>query len=85
MWAILCQRRVSEQTHPRQKQSGSPGPPPKTSEDVRKFMRFAGFYRKFIKDFSKIARFKILLFQKPLGDTRNEEIHNITLIPCSKS
>lgn len=31
-------------------------PRPSTPEDVRKFLGFAGYYRKFIKDFSKIAR-----------------------------
>lgn len=29
---------------------------PKSSEEVRKFLGFAGYYRKFIKDFAKIAR-----------------------------
>jgi hypothetical protein len=30
-------------------------PTPKTPEDVRRFLGFAGYYRKFVKDFSKIA------------------------------
>lgn len=29
---------------------------PSNAEDVRKFLGFAGYYRKFIKDFAKIAR-----------------------------
>lgn len=31
-------------------------PKPKTPEDVRSFLGFAGYYRKFVKDFAKIAR-----------------------------
>ena len=31
-------------------------PPPKTIKEVRSFLRHVGFYRYFIKDFSKISR-----------------------------
>ena len=31
-------------------------PTPKTPEEVRRFLGFAGYYRKFVKDFSKIAK-----------------------------
>ena len=31
-------------------------PPPKSIKDIRSFLGHAGFYRWFIKDFSKIAR-----------------------------
>ena len=31
-------------------------PPPKSVKDIRSFLRHAGFYRRFIKDFSKIAK-----------------------------
>ena len=31
-------------------------PPPKCVKDIRSFLRHAGFYRRFIKDFSKIVK-----------------------------
>ncbi|PJE77807.1 hypothetical protein CI610_03264 [invertebrate metagenome] len=31
-------------------------PRPQTPEDVRRFLGFVGYYRRFIKDFSRIAR-----------------------------
>ncbi|KAK0604452.1 hypothetical protein LWI29_015827 [Acer saccharum] len=38
--------------------------PPKSVKDVRSFLGHAGFYRRFIKDFSKITRPLCLLLQK---------------------
>ena len=31
-------------------------PPPKSIKDIRSFLGYAGFYRRFIKNFNKIAR-----------------------------
>ena len=39
-------------------------PPPRTVKDIRSFLGHAGFYRRFIKDFSKIARPLCTLLQK---------------------
>ena len=39
-------------------------PPPRTVRDIRSFLGHAGFYRRFIKDFSKISRPLCLLLQK---------------------
>ena len=38
--------------------------PPTTVKGVRSFLRHAGFYRRFIKDFSKIARLLCRLLEK---------------------
>jgi hypothetical protein len=38
---------------------------PKSQKEVQDFMTFANFYRRFIKDFSKLA--------KPLTDTTSEQ------------
>ena len=39
-------------------------PPPRTTKDIRSFLGHAGFYRRFIKDFSKISRPLCNLLQK---------------------
>ena len=39
-------------------------PPPRTVKDVRSFLGHAGFYRRFIKDFSRISRPLCTLLQK---------------------
>ena len=39
-------------------------PPPKCVKDIRSFLGHAGFYRRFIKDFSKIAKPLCKLFAK---------------------
>ena len=38
--------------------------PPTTVKGIRSFLRHAGFYRRFIKDFSKIARLLCKLLEK---------------------
>ena len=47
-------------------------PTPNSVKDVRRFLGFAGFYRKFIKDFSKIAR--------PLHDLTKKYLWNLILV-----
>ena len=39
-------------------------PPPTSVREVRSFLGHAGFYRRFIQDFTKIARPLTLLLQK---------------------
>jgi len=39
-------------------------PPPLNVKGVRSFLRHAGFYRRFIKDFSKIEKYKTNLLEK---------------------
>ena len=47
-------------------------PPPKGVKDIRFFLGHAGFYRWFIKDFSKIARPLINLLAKDMPFDFNE-------------
>ena len=42
-------------TDPAKTETTKNWPTPKTLKDVRRFLGFAGYYRKFVKDFSKIA------------------------------
>ena len=42
-------------------------PEPKCLKDIRSFLGHAGFYRRFIKEFSKIARFLTNLFGKDVS------------------
>ena len=48
-------------------------PPPKTTKDIRSFLGHAGFYRRFIKDFSKISRPLCTLLQKEMEFMFDEE------------
>ena len=48
-------------------------PPPKTTKDIRSFLGHAGFYRWFIKDFSKISRPLCNLLQKEVEFVFDEE------------
>ena len=48
-------------------------PPPKTTKDIRSFLGHAGFYRRFIKDFSKISRPLCNLLQKEVDFVFDEE------------
>ena len=43
-------------TNPKKVEAVSKWPTPKTMYDVRSFLGFVGYYRRFIKDFSKIAK-----------------------------
>jgi hypothetical protein len=38
--------------------------PPTTTSEIQSFMRLAGYYRRFVKDFSKIAKPMMKLFEK---------------------
>ena len=47
--------------------------PPKSIKDIRSFLRHVGFYRRFIKDFSKIARPLTNLLAKDVPFDFNDE------------
>ena len=48
-------------------------PPPSSVKPIRSFLGHAGFYRRFIKDFSKIARPLTRLLEKDVPYTFDEE------------
>jgi len=48
-------------------------PPPKSIKDIRSFLGHAGFYRRFIKDFSKIAKSLTNLLAKDVPFDFNDE------------
>ncbi|GJV03258.1 reverse transcriptase domain-containing protein [Tanacetum coccineum] len=51
-------------------------PPPTNIKGIRSFLGHAGFYRRFIKDFSEIARPLTKLLEKDTPFEFNEECHN---------
>ncbi|GJZ16222.1 reverse transcriptase domain-containing protein, partial [Tanacetum coccineum] len=51
-------------------------PPPTNIKGIRSFLRHAGFYRRFIKDFSKIACPLTKLLKKDTPFEFNDECHN---------
>ena len=51
-------------------------PMPKCVKDIQSFLGHAGFYRRFIKDFSKIARYLTNLFAKDVSFTFDNECLN---------
>ena len=51
-------------------------PMPKSMKDIRSFLEHAGFYRRFIKDFSKIARPLTNLLSKDASFTFDVEYMN---------
>ncbi|GJR72155.1 reverse transcriptase domain-containing protein [Tanacetum coccineum] len=51
-------------------------PPPTNIKGIRSFLGHAGFYRRFIKDFSKIARPLTKLLEKDTPFEFNDECHN---------
>ena len=48
-------------------------PPPRTVKEIRSFLGHAGFYRRFIKDFSKIAKPLCNLLAKDASFVFDEE------------
>jgi len=50
-------------------------PPPTNVKDIRSFLGYAGFYRRFIKDFSQIARPLTSLLAKDAPFIFNDECH----------
>ncbi|GKD25175.1 reverse transcriptase domain-containing protein [Tanacetum coccineum] len=50
-------------------------PPPTNVKGIRSFLGHAGFYRRFIKDFSKISRPLIKLLKKDTPFKLNEDCH----------
>ena len=48
-------------------------PPPKSIKDIKFFLGHAGFYRRFIKDFSKIVRPLTNLLAKDVPFDFNDE------------
>jgi hypothetical protein len=50
-------------------------PPPRTVKEIHSFLGHVGFYRRFIKDFSKIARPLCNLLAKDAPFDFNEECH----------
>ncbi|GJS28484.1 reverse transcriptase domain-containing protein [Tanacetum coccineum] len=50
-------------------------PPPTNVKDIRSFLGHTGFYRRFIKDFSKIARPLTKLLEKDTPFEFNDECH----------
>ncbi|GKA87821.1 reverse transcriptase domain-containing protein [Tanacetum coccineum] len=54
--------------------------PPTNIKGIRSFLGHAGFYRRFIKDFSKIARPLTKLLEKDTPFEFNDECHNAFMI-----
>ena len=51
-------------------------PMPKCVKDIRSFLEYSGFYRRFIKDFSKITRLLTNLLDKNMSFTFDNESIN---------
>ena len=54
-------------------------PTPTTPEEVRRFLGFAGYYRKFVKDFSRIARPLNDLMPTPVKKSRKKHVQKAWL------